>query len=124
MILGDLVLAIHAAWVLTVVLAPLWAWRRPWLRWVHLGMMAVTVGFGVTTGVCPLTDLENWLWSRSEAPQAFSGSFLHHYIWELVYWRVPQVWLNVASGLWFGLWVAVYVWLWWPRRFPRGCSPI
>ncbi len=115
-VFGDLVLVLHAAWIAIVVLAPLWAWRRPRWRWVHLGMMALTLGFAATTGVCPLTDIENLLWSASRGTPAYAGGFLRHYLWEFVYWDVSPLRLNLAAGLWFVLWAAVYGALWQRER--------
>lgn len=110
--LGNLALALHAAWVLAVVLAPLWAWGRPRWRKVHLGLMLATLAFATTLGTCPLTYVENWFWVRSDPSSAYRDGFLIHYLWEIVYWDVPQPWLNWVSGLWFLLWSGLYAWLW------------
>lgn len=118
-ILGDLVLAVHSLWVLAVLLGPLWCWRRPFWRLVHLGMMALTLLFSATLGACPLTYLENWLWLKAEGTPAYPGSFLSYYLWNLVYWDVPPFWLDLASASWFFVWAFAYGRLWLKEKKPK-----
>lgn len=105
--LAHAALAAHAAWVLAVLLLPLVAWRRRRWRAVHLSMMGATVLFALVFGGCPLTFLENRLWSAA-GEAAYRESFLAHWLERLVYWEVPQAWLTAASAGWFALWAAVY----------------
>ncbi len=106
-ILGDLVLAVHAAWVLFNLTAPLLAVRRPRWRIAHLAALGATLLFTVTLGVCPLTILENRL-----RDAAYPGGFLRHYLMEIVYWDVPQTSLTAAAVLWTVFWAGVYAAMW------------
>ena len=47
----------------------------------------------------------------SDPSAAYPGGFIAHYLWEIVYWDVPQSRLNLAAGFWFVLWTGVYAWL-------------
>ncbi len=108
---GDLVLAIHAAWVLFNLTAPLLAVRRPRWRIMHLAALGATLLSVTTLGVCPLTILENRL-----RDAAYSGGFLRHYLMEIVYWDVPQASLTTAAVLWTVFWAGVYATLWHRER--------
>jgi hypothetical protein len=112
-LLADAVLAFHAAWVLAIVLGPLWCWKRPGWRWVHLAMMAVVILFGAVLGDCPLTDLENQLGMRANSSFTYPGGFLAHYVLEgIVYWDLPQWVLTAACAIWLAGWGAGYAFLW------------
>lgn len=116
-LLADLVLAVHASWVLFVVFGPLWCWRRPRWRAVHLLMMALTLLFMAFWGGCPLTDLENRLLSSADPAGPYAGGFIAHYLALIVYWDIPAKAIGLAATLWFLGWGAVYWRLW---RRERG----
>ena len=81
---ADLVVLIHAAFVIFVVLGGLLALRWPKVMWVHApaaiwGIVVEYAGF-----ICPLTPLEIAL--RERAGQAgYRGGFVEHYVESLLY---------------------------------------
>ena len=83
-LLADAVLVTHAAFVAFVMLGGLLAWRRPWLAWVHLPVVAWGAGIELTGGICPLTPLENRLRSLA-GEQGYPGGFIEHYLLALLY---------------------------------------
>lgn len=106
-LIGNLVLAFHAAWVVFNLIAPFWARRRPRLRVVHLGTMGLTLLFAAVLGHCPLTPLEYRL-----SGAVHGGGFIHRVLWELVYWDVSESWILGGSIVWFVLWAGIYARLW------------
>lgn len=82
--LANLVVLLHALFILFVVVGGLLAFWKPWLVWIHApvavyGMLIEWVGW-----VCPLTPLENWL--RRRAGQAgYEGGFVETYLLPLIY---------------------------------------
>lgn len=120
-LLADLVLAVHASWVLFVILGPLWCWKRPRLRAVHLTMMALTLGFMAILGGCPLSDLENLLSRRADPAASYAGGFIGHYLMLIIYWDIPARAIGLATSLWFLGWAAVY-WRLWVRERGNGMS--
>ena len=111
-LLADAALVTHAAFVAFVMLGGLLAWRRPWLAWLHLPVVAWGVGIELTGGICPLTPLENRL--RDLAGQAgYDGGFVEHYLIPLLY----PAGLLPAHQLWIGVFVialnvVLYAWAW------------
>lgn len=83
-ILAELVLLVHAFFVVFVVFGGLLAFWKRWLMWLHLpaltwGALVVAMGW-----ICPLTPLENTL--RAMAGQASYGSgFIEHYLLLAIY---------------------------------------
>lgn len=83
-LLADLVVGIHALFVVFVVAGGLLALRWPWVTAVHLP--AAIWGALIELGgwVCPLTPLEKAL--RSAAGQAgYQGGFIEHYLLPALY---------------------------------------
>lgn len=120
---ADLVLVLHAAFVLFVVLGGVAALRWPRVAWLHLPAALWGVLIECCGWVCPLTPLENWL--RRVAGQAgYEGGFIEHYV---VRWLYPpgldrryQVLLGLAVLLVNGVVYAVWACRW--RQRKRGAT--
>jgi hypothetical protein len=97
---ADLVVGVHAAFVIFVVLGGLLVVRWPRLVWVHVpaAVWGVFVEFAGWT--CPLTPLENYLRERSGLA-TYQGDFVEQYVLPLLYpehlTRALQVWLGTAA---------------------------
>ena len=97
---ADLVVVVHAAFVLFVVLGGLLVVRWPRLAWVHVPAAAWGVLTELAGWTCPLTPLENHLRERS-GMSTYQGEFVEHYVLPLLYpahlTRGRQVWLGAAA---------------------------
>jgi hypothetical protein len=90
-LLADLLVAIHLAYVAYVVVGLLlilvgmvlkWRWiRNPWFRWSHLAMIAVVTLESVADIQCPLTvwenDLRKMAGAEVQQDSTFIGRMLH-----------------------------------------------
>lgn len=112
LILADVVVVVHAAFVMFATLGGLLALRWRWIPWIHLPAVAWG-GFVELTGrVCPLTPLENRL--RDAAGGAtYDVDFVERYLVPIVYppdlTRTVQV---VLAALLIVVNVAAYAWVW------------
>ena len=83
-ILADLVVGIHALFVVFVVLGALLALRRPWLAALHLPAAVWGALIELRGWICPLTPLEKSL--RAAAGDAgYHGGFIEHYLLPVLY---------------------------------------
>lgn len=81
---ANLIVVLHALFILFVVFGGLLVFWRPWFIWVHAPIALYGVLIEWVGWVCPLTPLENWL--RRQAGQAgYDGGFVEVYILPLVY---------------------------------------
>lgn len=84
LLLADIVVMIHFAFILYVIFGALTLLRWHWMIWIHLpafvwGMLILIYQF-----ICPLTPLENWLLVQGGA-QPYSGGFIGHYLLPIIY---------------------------------------
>ncbi|HVW03196.1 MAG TPA: DUF2784 domain-containing protein [Planctomycetaceae bacterium] len=123
--LADVVVVLHAGYVLFVVIGLLviliglargWrSVRNPWFRWIHLAMIGIVVVEALLSFTCPLTTLEDWL--RAKAGQNIrSGSFIGRIAHDLIFWNAPP-WVFTVSYCLFGVAVLLTFWLAPPRVF-------
>ncbi|MCU7813178.1 MAG: DUF2784 domain-containing protein [Candidatus Thiodiazotropha sp. (ex Notomyrtea botanica)] len=119
------ILVTHVVFVVFVVLGVIlifvgkflsWQWvRNPWFRVVHLlgiGVVVLQSWFGI---ICPLTTWEMDL--RSKAGETvYEGSFITHWLNELLYYQAPSWVFAVIYTVFGGL--VLYSWfLVRPRTF-------
>ncbi len=115
-ILADLVVVVHALFVLFVVFGGLFVlrWRR--LAWLHLPAAVWGAAIELGDWVCPLTYLENYF-RRLGGEAGYRGTFIARYLEPLLY---PHG-LTRQSRIILGLMVilvnlAIYARLWWIYR--------
>ncbi len=116
--LADLVVLLHAAFIVFAVAGGLLVLRRPRLAWLHLPAAAWAAAVELAGWICPLTPLENAL-RRAAGGPGYPTDFIEHYVMPLVY----PAGLTRGTQLVLGLLVvavngAVYAWLW--RRRARA----
>jgi len=119
--LADLVLLIHALFVVYVIAALIltivggyrqWLWiRNWWFRVTHLIGIAIVIVLSWVGALCPLTTLEMWLRGRSGEMQ-YDGSFIQYWLERFLYYNVSE-WIFVAAYTAFGL-LVIITWI----RFP------
>jgi len=123
--LADAVVIIHAAYIgfvvfglLAVLLGVLfhWKWvRNFWFRISHFLAILIVVVQAVLGIVCPLTTLENH-WRLKGGEEAYCGSFIGHWVHELVFYDGPP-WVFTVCYCLFGAVVLVTLVLA-PPRWP------
>jgi hypothetical protein len=83
-ILADLVVGVHALFVVFVVAGGLLVLRWPWVAAVHLPAAVWGALIELRGWICPLTPLENSL--RASAGQSgYAGGFIEHYLLPVLY---------------------------------------
>jgi len=82
--LADLVVVVHALFVVFALLGGFLVLRRPWVAWLHLpaAMWAVLIEFA--GWICPLTPFENELRARAGAA-TYGDGFISHYLLHALY---------------------------------------
>lgn len=97
-LLADLVLMLHAAFIVFVVLGGLLVlWRRR-LAWLHIPAAAWGILIEFRGWICPLTYLENDL-RAAAGGSGYAGGFIDHYLAPLVYPAALTQGTQVLLGL-------------------------
>ena len=114
---ADLVLILHAIFIIFVVLGGVAVLWRPRLAWLHVPCALWGILIGYLGWICPLTYLENDLRSAAGS-RGYTGGFIDHYLMPLVYPSglnpVMQVLLGTAV---LSINIIIYVLVW--RRWKR-----
>lgn len=114
-ILADLVVIVHAGFVLFVVLGGWLVWSQRWVMWMHLPAVIWGVLIEWAGWTCPLTPLEKGLRAMGEEA-GYCGGFIDQYFLPLLYpaslTRLGQIILGAVV-------LTVNLLVYW-RVFPRG----
>jgi hypothetical protein len=84
-ILADIVVLIHFLWIIFLFLGGLWGGRSKAVKIFHLSGLSFALILQIFNWYCPLTHLEVWLRSRQDSGLTYAGSFIIHYVEEIVY---------------------------------------
>jgi hypothetical protein len=108
--LADVILVSHFLFVVFVVLGLIlifagkflsWQWvRNPWFRFTHLSGIGVVVLQSWFGAICPLTIWEMDLREKA-GDSVYDGSFITHWLNELLYYQAPP-WVFVVCYTLFG----------------------
>jgi hypothetical protein len=118
--LANLILCLHAGFVLFVIFGGLLMLRWRWIAWLHLPAATWGAVVEFTGWICPLTPLENWLRAQGgETP--YSSDFIAQYLLPVLYPEdlTRDLQLLLGAGVVI-LNAAVYWWL--CRMQTRGVS--
>ncbi len=120
LLVADLLLLAHVCFVIFVLSGLVlvitgkflsWSWvRNRWFRIVHLcciGVVVIQSWFGI---ICPLTTWE--MAFRAKAGDAtYAGSFISHWLGELLYYQAPAWVFVVAYTMFFALVLLSWIWV-------------
>lgn len=113
--LADLVVLLHALFILFVVGGGFLVLRWPRLAWLQLPAALWGGVIELTSGLCPLTDLELY-WRRLGGESGYSGSFIEHYLEPLIYPAGLTVRLQIYLGVGVLLLNGAIYFILWRRR--------
>lgn len=113
---ANLLLLVHAAFILFVVLGGLLVLWKRWIAWIHIPVALYGIAIEWIGWICPLTPLENHF-RRAAGEQGYSGSFIEQYLLALIYpvnYTPTLQW--ILGGLVLGVNLVVYALVFWRRQ--------
>lgn len=116
--LADAAVVLHFAFLVFLVIGGFVALRWRTVAWMHLAVVAWSIGIVTIGQPCPLTSLERWATVRAGG-QAHAAGFIDHYVKGVVYPASLTGLVRVAVAV---IVVASWVLLWRARPFPRELS--
>lgn len=114
LLLADLLVLAHLAFVAFVAAGALAVWRWPRAAWLHLPAAAWGVAIELWGGVCPLTPIENRL-RRLGGGETYAGDFLREYLLAALYPAGLTRGVQIALGM-LAAAVNIAFYAWWLRR--------
>lgn len=127
LVLADLTLIVHAAFVAFVVIGLMLIWIGRfrgwafvcnfWFRVAHLAAIGVVAAESLAGFVCPLTTWENRLRLMAGGEERYQGSFIQHWLHQVLFFDLSETVFTVIYVVFFTA-VALSLWLM-PPRMPR-----
>jgi hypothetical protein len=87
----DVIILFHLMWIGFLIFGALLAYKRPWLRALHLAGLAFSLTMQICGWYCPLTYAEQWLRYQQGSDLTYTGSFIAQYAEHLVYLTVSPL---------------------------------
>lgn len=115
-VIADLIVLLHAGFVLFVVFGGFLVLWKPYFAWFHIPAAIWGAAIEFFGWICPLTPLENLLRTRGNG-NSYATGFVEHYIMPVLYptalTRKMQVGLGLAV---LGINLLIYLVLWQKSR--------
>jgi hypothetical protein len=96
-ILADIVVLIHFLWILFLFFGALWGRKVKAVKVFHLMGLAFALIIQIFDWYCPLTHLEVWLRSKHAPDLTYAGSFIIHYMEEIVYIELSRLLILILT---------------------------
>jgi hypothetical protein len=87
---ADIVVFIHFLWILFLFFGAYWGRKNKTIKIIHLSGLFFALLIQMGGWYCPLTHLEVWLRAKHDPALAYAGSFISHYIDEIVYMELSR----------------------------------
>jgi hypothetical protein len=118
-LLADLVVIIHAAFVLIAFLGGFLVFRWRWWAWFQVPAFLWAGFIEVSGGICPLTPLENRLRALGGG-EGYQGDFIDRYLIPLLYPSDLTREIQIALGIFVVLFNMGVYGLYWYRLRHKG----
>jgi hypothetical protein len=116
-LLGDAVIILHFLWILFILFGLFLGIKYGRFIWVHLGGLIFTFVLNIGGWFCPLTYLENHLYSLYNPKLTYAGSFIGQYLQKLIYLNVDEAHLRIAAIIWATINLGGYALLFKKRKY-------
>ena len=102
-ILADSIVVVHFLWIVFLFFGAFWGVKNNVVKIFHLSGLVFAFVIQVFDWNCPLTHLEVWLRSKHDFTLTYTGSFILHYIEEIVYIELSRTLILFFTLLLCGL---------------------
>lgn len=106
-LLADIVVSFHLLYILFLIFGALIGRKIKWVMWLHIAALAVSVHQQLADWICPITHLEVYL--RRKEGWGYTGTFIEHYVDNLVYLDVPRSTVFIGTLVVIGATGVVYL---------------
>src|SRR4030043_480240 len=102
-ILADIVVVIHFLWIVFLFFGAFWGIKNKVAKIFHISGLAFAFVIQIFDWYCPLTHLEVWLRSKHASALTYTGSFIIHYVEEIVYVELSRTLILILTLILCGL---------------------
>jgi hypothetical protein len=105
-ILADFVVLVHFLWIVFLFLGAIWGSKHKAVKITHFSGLLFAILIQVFGWYCPLTHFEFGLRSKHDPALAYAGSFIVHYVEQIVYIELsrPLILVLTVFLLGFNAW--------------------
>jgi len=89
-ILADIIVFTHFLWIFFLFLGVFWGIKNKKIKIFHISGLFLAFVIQIFDWYCPLTYLEVWLRSKHDPALNYTGSFIIHYVENIVYLELPR----------------------------------
>lgn len=108
-ILAHFAILLHFVWILFLIFGFIFVLKRSKLVWLHLAGLASALILNLMGWYCPLTYLENYLYSLHDPKLSYTLPFIINYLEKLVYPNLPEQYIRAGEIAFVFVYTAIYI---------------
>ncbi len=113
--LSDCVMLLHFLWIIFILFGFVIALKFHRVSYIHVAGLIFTLVLNLGGWYCPLTHLENYLYTLCNPQFSYGGSFITNNLQKLIYLELDEIYLRIGAIVWVGLNMGGYV-LWLKKK--------
>ena len=102
-LLSDCVILIHFLWIIFILFGFLAGLKFYKVSFLHVAALVFTLVLNLGGWYCPLTHLENYLYTLYNSQLPYGGSFITNNLQKLIYLELDEIYLRIGAIAWVGL---------------------
>ena len=110
-LLAHFTILLHFIWILFIIFGFIFALKRSKIAYLHLSGVFFALFLNLMGWYCPLTYLENYLYTLHDIKSAYTKSFIIHYLDYLIYPDLPETTIRILTLVFVILYVILYTYL-------------
>lgn len=110
-LLAHFTIILHFIWILFIIFGFIFILKRSKIALVHVSGLFLALFLNVMGWYCPLTYLENYLYTLHDNKSAYTKSFILHYLEYLIYPDLPETTIRIVTLFFVILYVILYAYL-------------
>ena len=110
-LLVHFTIVLHFLWILFIIFGFIFALKRSKIAYLHLSGVFLALFLNLMGWYCPLTYLENYLYTLHDIKSAYTKSFIIHYLEYLIYPDLPEPYIRIFTLFFVTLYVIFYTYL-------------
>ncbi len=101
--LSDCVMLLHFLWIIFILFGFVIALKFHRVSYIHVAGLIFTLVLNLGGWYCPLTHLENYLYTLCNPQFSYGGSFITNNLQKLIYLELDEIYLRIGAIVWVGL---------------------
>jgi len=108
-LLVHFTIILHFLWILFIIFGFIFVLKKSKIAFVHVSGLFLALFLNLMGWYCPLTYLENYLYTLHDIRSAYTKPFILNYLEYLIYPDLPEPYIRIFALIFVALYMIFYI---------------